>query len=87
MIENAYELTVNSTGEASLPYAGKIMDNWFKAGYSTLEQAKEAEFTYKKKKENEKQSDSSFDNDEFFEAALKRSYENLGKKSSDTNSN
>ena len=87
MIEYAYELTVNSTGEASLPYAGKIMDNWFKAGYSTLEQAKEAEFTYKKKKENEKQSDSSFDNDEFFEAALKRSYENLGKKSSDTNSN
>ncbi len=87
IIEYAYELTVRATSKASLPYAGKILDNWFKAGYTTLEQAKESEFAYKKKKEEENISESSFDNDEFFEAALKRSYDNIGKSSPYDNNN
>ena len=78
MIEYAYELTVNATNEASMPYASKILENWFNAGIITLEQAKQAEFDYKKAKEDSSQQSASFDDDEFFEAALKRSYENLG---------
>lgn len=79
MVEYAYEITVNATNKASIPYADKIMLNWHKAGCTTLEQAKESEFNYKKKKEQAAASQSSFDTDEFFEAALKRSYENIGK--------
>ena len=79
MIEYAYELTVNATNEASMPYANKILENWHNAGILTVEQAKSLEFEYKNAKQ-ENQSNASFDDDEFFEAALKRSYDNLGKK-------
>lgn len=85
MVEYAYEMTVNATNKASIPYANKIMLNWHKAGCTTLEQAKEVEFNYKKKKEQVAASQSSFDTDEFFEAALKRSYENIGKSSDQQN--
>lgn len=83
MVKYAYEMTVNATNKASIPYADKIMMNWHKAGCTTLDQAKESEFNYKKKKEQAAASKSSFDTDEFFEAALKRSYENIGKSGND----
>lgn len=79
MVEYAYEITVNATNKASIPYADKIMLNWYKAGCTTLEQAKELDFNYKKKQEQIAASQSSFDTDEFFEAALKRSYEKIEK--------
>ncbi len=81
VIEYAYELTVNATSRPSLPYANKIMLKWFNAGYTTLEEVKNDKFDFKKKKEGNPPAESSFDNDEFFEAALKRSYDNIGKKS------
>lgn len=84
IIEHAYEITVDSTKTPSLSYAGKILDNWFRSGVSTLQQAKEASEAFKRTKpsKNTKASESSFDSDEFLEAALKRSYDNIGKKSS-----
>ena len=81
IIEYAYELTVNATNQASLPYAAKILENWHTKGVKTLEEAKNLEFDYKKAKQSENTNkETSFDSDEFFEAALKKSYENLGKK-------
>ena len=78
VIEHAYELTVNATNKASMAYADKILENWFKSGINTVEKAKESEIEYKKTKQNDNQPKaSSFDDDEFFEAALKRSYENI----------
>ena len=85
MIEYAYELTVNSTAKASMPYANKILEKWYTAGITTVEKAKEESFDYKKAKQPEAASTTSFDDDEFFEAALKRSYENLGKSPTATN--
>ncbi len=85
MVEYAYEITVNATNKASIPYANKIMLNWHKAGCTTLEQAKELEFNYKKKQEQVAASQSSFDTDEFFEAALKHSYEKIQKLSDEQN--
>ena len=81
MLTRAYEMTVDAIGKASMPYANKILENWFKQGLKTLDEAKAAEFEFKKTKkaENEKPAQS-FDDDEFFEAALKKSYKNLGKK-------
>ncbi|MBE6717755.1 MAG: DnaD domain protein [Ruminococcaceae bacterium] len=81
IIEYAYELTVNATNKPSLPYASKILENWFTKGIKTLDEAKSLEFDYKNAKQSENQNkESSFDSDEFFEAALKKSYDNLGKK-------
>ena len=80
IIEYAYELTVNATNKPSLPYASKILENWFVKNVKTLEDAKALDFDYKKSKQTENTSkESSFDSDEFFAAALKKSYENLGK--------
>ena len=62
---------------------GKILENWHNAGYTTLDQIKNAEAEYRRAKninnDTEKNEGDSFDTDDFFEAALKRSYENLGK--------
>ncbi len=83
IIGHAYESTVNSTSTPSIAYMGKILENWYNAGYTTLDEIKNAEFEYRKSKnipsEQKNKSDDSFDTDDFFEAALRRSYENLGK--------
>ena len=47
----------------------KIIENWMSSGIKTVEEAKEAQEKYKSKQKTE-----TFDADDFFEAALKRSY-------------
>lgn len=84
LIEYAYELMINSGAKPNLAYMEKIIANWFKTGVTTVEQASEANVRYKENKQNEKNdTTTSFDNDEFFEAALKRSYDNIGKEPTD----
>jgi len=83
MIEKAYEITANSTGGASLSYANAILENWHNAGLKSLEEINKysEEFNGKKaavSKDKSKSSNSfapSFDGDEFFESALKRSFD------------
>lgn len=72
MIELAYEITVAKTNEPKLSYANAILENWYAAGYKTPEEVKAAEEEWKNKK---KSSDSSFSTDDFYEAALRRSYQ------------
>ncbi len=66
----AYEITVNNTGEFAFPYMNKILVNWNEAGYKTKSEVEEALNGYRDKKGAGE--DTSFDVDEFFEAALKR---------------
>ena len=79
MIEKAYEITVSRTNEPKISYANAILENWYTAGIKTLEDVEAAE-----KEHEKKQGSSSFVTDDFYEAALKRSYEsdntNGGKK-------
>ncbi|MCQ2456080.1 MAG: DnaD domain protein [Clostridia bacterium] len=81
VIGKAYEVTVNATGDASLNYANAVLDTWHAEGLETPEQIDE----YLEKHRNAKPSGkkggkkagsgtSSFETDDFFEAALKRSY-------------
>lgn len=77
MISKAYEITVSKTNEASFPYMNAIIENWHKAGYGTVDEVLSAEEAYKRDKESKDASRSSFTTDEFYEAALKRSYENM----------
>ena len=71
VLTRAYEITVDSIGEASFPYANSILERWYAAGYRTIEDVESAIAEYRKKKNN---AASSFDVDDFFEAALKRTY-------------
>lgn len=73
VLQKAYEITVDSTKDhtPSIAYANTILERWHTAGYRTLADVNAALDDYKKQKSN-----SSFDADEFFEAALKRAYGN-----------
>ncbi len=72
MIRKAYEITVTNTGKAAMPYCNTILESWHSAGYKTAAEVDRATEEYKRKKAEA--SGSSFDVDDFFEAALKRSY-------------
>ena len=70
LIRIAYEKTVNATGKASVPYASKILERWYREGLTTPEAVEKAEREDGKGKEDNE----NFDTDDFFEAALRRSY-------------
>ena len=67
----AYETTVNATNDASIPYANTILERWYAEGYRTVQDVERALAEYRRKKA---EGNSSFDVDDFFEAALKRTY-------------
>lgn len=72
MLVLAYEVTVNNTQSASMPYMNKVLSNWREAGYKTRADVEAATDEYKRKKEASVSG--SFNTDEFFEAAIERSY-------------
>ena len=74
MIKLAYEITVDTTGKASMPYMAKIIENWISSGIKTVKQAKEAQEKYTAKKQKAR-TPSYGDADDFFETALARSYD------------
>lgn len=73
MIAKAYEVTVARTNKASMDYANAVLENWYAAGYRTPEEVDAAE-AERQKNADRRPEGSSFDTDEFFEAALRRSY-------------
>lgn len=80
IIKRAYEITVNSTAKPSVSYANKILENWHNAGLTTLEQIDDANNSFRSsKKQSTSGKAESFDTDEFFDASLRKSYENIGK--------
>ncbi|MBR2025146.1 MAG: DnaD domain protein, partial [Clostridia bacterium] len=70
LITLAYEITIEKTQKVSPRYADKIIDNWLSNGIKTVEDAQKSQEQFKNKQKME-----TFDADDFFEAALKRSYE------------
>ena len=71
ILKKAYEITVDSIGKASIPYTNSILERWYADGYRTPEDVEHAIAEYRRKKTA---NGSSFDVDDFFEAALKRTY-------------
>lgn len=71
VINEAYEITITNTSKPSVPYADKILEKWHENGYSSLAEIRTALESYKKSKES---ATGTFNTDDFFEAALKRSY-------------
>ncbi len=78
VLEKAYEVTINNTGKPSISYANAVLENWYKAGLGSLEEieASIAEYQKAHEKSETKPEGTSFDTDDFFAAALRRSYEN-----------
>jgi len=78
ILEKAYEVTINNTGKPSISYANAVLENWYKAGLGTLEEieASIAEYQKAHEKSETRPEGTSFDTDDFFAAALRRSYEN-----------
>ena len=70
MIEMAYEITVDTQHEYNPAYMNGILERWYSASITTPEDVRRDAESHKTRR----QGDSSFNTDEFFEAALKRSY-------------
>ena len=71
IITKAYEMTVSAINEPSVAYANAIIERWFSEGFKTVEEIDKAAAERAEAKGSE---DGSFDTDDFFEAALQRSY-------------
>ncbi|MBQ8510263.1 MAG: DnaD domain protein [Clostridia bacterium] len=78
VITRAYEVTVDKISEPSVPYMNRVLENWNKSGLHTLEAVEASLETYRKNKAAAEAAQSGFETDEFFEAALARSYRQTG---------
>ncbi len=81
VIRMAYEGTIAAIKEVSFDYMGKILTSWYQAGAVTVEGVQALQEDYKARREAEKKAAgtaSTFDTQDFFEAALRRSEELLG---------
>lgn len=72
VVERAYEITINNISEPSVSYTSAILERWHNEGYRTVADVDAGLAEYAKKKADAHAG--SFDTDEFFEAALRRSY-------------
>ncbi len=68
VIEKAFEITVNTTTKASIPYANSILERWHAEGLKALSDIEES---YKKKEAEKADGNSTF-TDGFFDAAVRR---------------
>lgn len=73
IIRRAYEITVGAIHEPSLPYANSILERWHSEGLDTAAQI-DARLDAEREKKGQTPREGSFDTDDFFEAALRRSY-------------
>lgn len=89
IIKEAFERTVDSTGKPSIHYAKTITERWYAEGVRTKEDIEKSDINYEKSKNADRESKrkGSFDTDEFFEAALKRSAEVMKKKEAEDHGN
>ncbi len=72
VVERAYEITINNINEPSVSYASAVLERWHNEGYKTLSDVDAGLAEYKKKKDES--TPGSFNTDDVFEAALRRSY-------------
>jgi DnaD/phage-associated family protein len=70
VIKKAYEITVDAIHEPSPAYTNAVLERWKNDGLDTIEQIEAAE-------SQKLPGEGSFDTDDFFEAALRRSMENM----------
>ena len=77
VIQIAYEITIDKINEPSLNYANAILESWNANGLKTEEEVR-AQMNAEAEAKGEPAAGKSFDSTDFFEAALRRSYEGSG---------
>jgi len=75
VIRMAYDITVDAIHEPSAPYANSILEKWHGEGLKTAQEVSAYLEANKKKTEKKEDSVSSFQTDEFFDAALRRTFD------------
>ncbi len=73
VIARAYEIAVTRTNEPSVPYTNAILEKWSAENIRTVDEVERFEAA-RRPASAQTTSNSSFDTDDFFEAALDRSY-------------
>ena len=77
VIRVAYDITVDATQKPLPKYADAILEKWHAEGLRTEEEVLAFETNSKQEREGASGGDKSYELDDFFEAALKRSLEDL----------
>jgi DnaD/phage-associated family protein len=83
IITLAFEVCCDAKGTVSFDYMGKVLDNWFAAGVRTEDEAKAEIDRFRdanKKANGSSDLAKSFEAGEFFNSALKRSYDKMKNK-------
>ena len=75
VIRLAYDITVDSTRKPVPKYTNSILERWHAEGLRTADEVEK--YIERQKSEKDGNSAKSYDADDFFEAALKRSYEEM----------
>lgn len=75
IIRCAYEITVNATQKPSIPYANSILKRWHDEGLASLAQIN-AKLDKEREKKGKAPAFGSFETNDFYEAALNRSFYN-----------
>lgn len=78
-IRLAYDITVDATHSPAPAYANSILESWYSSGLTTRDAIIAAEEARKADKGGATKDDKSYDTDEFFAAALRRSFEEFNK--------
>lgn len=74
VVKLAYDITVNATNEPSMAYTNAILERWNAEGLKTVEEIEAAIEAERREKAGTPTLGNSFDTDDLFEAALKRSF-------------
>ena len=74
VVRLAYERTVDAIGKASIPYANSIIERWASEKLLTSEAILAAEAAHAKQNATQPTPGNSFDTNDFFDAALQRSF-------------
>ena len=80
VVKMAYETAVQATNEASMPYANAILERWHADGHKTateIENAVREEREKRGDKKTQGKLGNSFDTDDFFRAALDRTFSDI----------
>lgn len=75
VIRLAYDITVDNTRAPDPRYTNGILERWYADGLTTYDKVTKALEEGKNKSSSKNKVGSSFDTDDFFEAALRRSYD------------
>jgi DnaD/phage-associated family protein len=81
IVSLAYDMTVTATNEPSAPYTHAILKRWHEEGLKTLADIQRAEKEKKAQKAASAALGNSFETDDFFKAALERSFSSDPKQS------